>query len=131
MSERRSLIEGLATVENIDPDQAEEFINGGKPRKAARTSSRAPAVPKPATEEIPAPPVLPQSIVAAAEVSAPSPLVGVGRVPIGGRVRTELAIALKRASLERQLQGIEPFAVQDILEASIELWLVKNGHPLK
>jgi len=127
MAERRALLEGLANLEDIDPDQAEEFINTGKTRKAARTSARAPEATKQATAQ----PPLPQSIVAAAQVSAPSLLTGVGRVPIGARVRTELAVALKRASLERQLQGIQPFAVQEILESAVELWLVKNGHPLK
>ncbi len=54
-------------------------------------------------------------------------LTGVGRVPVGARIRTELAAALKRASLERQLQGIQPNSVQDILEESLELWLHKHG----
>jgi len=128
MAERRALIEGLATIENIDPDLAEEFINSGKPRKPAKTSARVPEAPTQATDETPTPPPLPQSVVAAAQVSAPSPLTGVGRVPVGARVRTELAAALKRASLERQLQGIQPNSVQEILEESLELWLLKHGH---
>lgn len=127
MAERRALIEGLAEVENIDPDQAEEFINNGKPRKPARTATRKPVSSKQATEETPAPPPLPQSVLAAAQVTTPSPLTGVGRVPVGARVRTELAASLKRASLERQLQGIQPNSVQDILEEALELWLHKHG----
>jgi len=127
MAERRTLIEGLATAENIDPDLAEEFINNGKPRKPARTSGRAPEATKQTTDEPPAPPPLPQAVVAAAQVSPASPLTGVGRVPVGARVRTELAAALKRASLERQLQGVEPNSVQEILEESLELWLHKHG----
>ncbi len=129
MAERRALIEGLKELdEDIDSDLAEKFINSGIPRKPAKTSARAPEATKYVTDETPAQPPLPQSVVAAAHVSAPSPLTGVGRVPVGARVRTELAAALKRASLERQLQGIQPNSVQEILEESLELWLLKHGH---
>ena len=128
MAERRALIEGLADAENIDPDLAENFIYNGNPRKTAKTPAREPEPTKQAAEETPAKPALPQSVVAAAQVSATSPLTGVGRVPVGARVRTELAAALKRASLERQLQGIQPNSVQEILEESLELWLLKHGH---
>jgi hypothetical protein len=128
MAERRALIEGLANIENIDADLAEEFINDGKLHKPAETSARATKSTRQATVEPPAQPPLPQSVVAASQVSAPSPLTGVGRVPVGARVRTELAAALKRASLERQLQGIQPNSVQEIIEDSLELWLLKHGH---
>jgi hypothetical protein len=128
MAERRALIEGLATAEDIDPDLAEDFIYSATPRSAAKSSTRAPEATKQATEEDAVKPPLPQSVVKAAEVSPTSPLTGVGRVPVGARVRTELAAALKRASLERQLQGIQPNSVQEILEDSLELWLLKHGH---
>jgi len=36
--------------------------------------------------------------------------------------------ALKRASLERQLQGTEPSTLRDILEEAIEPWLRTNGY---
>lgn len=52
----------------------------------------------------------------------------VGRVPISTRVRAEFAIALKRASLERQLKAVEPNTLQDILEEAIEPWLRTNGY---
>jgi hypothetical protein len=57
--------------------------------------------------------------------SVPSPL---SRVAISTRIRTEFAIALKRASLERQLHGVEPNTLQDILEQAIEPWLKTNGY---
>jgi hypothetical protein len=50
------------------------------------------------------------------------------RVPISTRMRSDYATALKRASLERQLSGIEPNALQDILEQAIEPWLRSNGY---
>ena len=34
---------------------------------------------------------------------------------------------LKRASLERQLHGIQPNSVQEILEEALEFWLHKHG----
>jgi hypothetical protein len=50
------------------------------------------------------------------------------RTSITTRVRSDFAAALKRASLERQLKGIEPNTLQDILEAAIEPWLDANGY---
>jgi hypothetical protein len=133
MVERRALIEGLETIEGIDPQLAEEFIHGGKPSKASRTSTRPPKASRPSSVEASVeeePSVAPPAprLIAAPEVATPSPLTGVGRVPVGARVRTELAAALKRASLERQLQGIQPNSVQEILEDALELWLLKHGH---
>jgi len=52
----------------------------------------------------------------------------VRRVPISTRIRSEFAVALKRASLERQLNNIEPSTLQDILEQAIEPWLKSNGY---
>jgi len=124
MAGRRALIEG---VTDEDRDREEQFVYNKKPRQPASASSPAPKAAPSQPEEPPAPPPLPQSVVAAAQVSASSPLTGVGRVPVGARVRTELAAALKRASLERQLQGIQPNSVQEIIEDSLELWLHKHG----
>ena|SRR5882724_2359803 len=50
------------------------------------------------------------------------------RVPISTRVRSDFAAALKRASLERQLNSQEPNTLQDILEQAIEPWLKSNGY---
>jgi hypothetical protein len=55
--------------------------------------------------------------------SVPAP-----RVPISTRIRAEYAEALKRASLERQLNKVEPSTLQDILEQAIEPWLRSNGY---
>jgi hypothetical protein len=50
------------------------------------------------------------------------------RVPISTRIRSDFAAALKRASLERQLNSVEPNTLQDILEQAIEPWLTSNGY---
>jgi hypothetical protein len=52
----------------------------------------------------------------------------VTRVPISTRMREDFSKALKRASLERQLKGIEPNTLQDILEQAVEPWLKTNGY---
>ena len=62
---------------------------------------------------------------AANEPRAASPF---ARVPISTRIRSEYAEALKRASLERQLNKVEPNTLQDILEQAIEPWLRNNGY---
>jgi hypothetical protein len=56
------------------------------------------------------------------------PSVTLNRMPISTRMREDFAKALKRASLERQLDGTEPNTLQDILEAAIEPWLKSNGY---
>lgn len=48
--------------------------------------------------------------------------------PLSTRLRTELVAALKRASLERQLQGSEPCTLRDILEDAVEPWLKGHGY---
>jgi hypothetical protein len=43
-------------------------------------------------------------------------------------MRSEYSEALKRASLQRQLEKVEPNSVQDILEEALEPWLRNNGY---
>jgi hypothetical protein len=52
----------------------------------------------------------------------------VGRAPLTTRLRADYAAALKRASLERELNGIEPFTVQEMLEEALGPWLKANGY---
>ena len=48
--------------------------------------------------------------------------------PITVRLRPEIAGALKRASLERQLASAEFFSQQEIVERSLKAWLQQHGH---
>lgn len=48
--------------------------------------------------------------------------------PFSTRIRSDYAAALKRASLERQLNGQEPHLLCDILEQALEPWLKANGY---
>ena len=97
MKERRPLIDGLKKPPNVDPQVEKEFVFQAKPS----------ATPEGTTSN-----------------QAMTPL---ARSPISTRIRVDFATALKRASLERQLKGIEPNTLQDILEEAIEPWLRANG----
>jgi hypothetical protein len=100
MAERRALIEGIpVTTTPVDSSKEKEFVFGDKKGKG-------PEVPT-ATATVPLPPP---------------------RVPLSTRMRADFATALKRASLERQLNGIEPHTLTDILEQAVEPWLRSNGY---
>ena len=100
MTERRPLTDGLNPTRTANPN-----VNSKLEREfvqGSRVSEKMTAIPM-----------------------APSPF---SRVPISTRIRQEFAAALKRASLERQLNGVEPNTLQDILEQAIEPWLKSNGY---
>ena len=99
MAERRQLIEGIKPpLPPVDPDREKEFIRGAKVRGG-------------------------EPVIAASPVRST-----VACTPLSTRIRSDLAAAIKRASLERQLSGDEPNTVKDILEAAIEPWLKNNGY---
>ena len=102
MAERRSLAEGLKATPKVDTAIAREFVYEGK----GDVASPADIKPQAATPPVPV----------------------INRVPISTRIRDDYAKALKRASLERQLKGVEPNTLQDILEQAIEPWLRANGY---
>jgi len=52
----------------------------------------------------------------------------VGLIPVTVRLRPEIAGALKRASLERQLAGEDVTTQQDLVELALEPWLRDNGY---
>ncbi len=49
------------------------------------------------------------------------------RVALSTRIRGDFVQALKRASLERQLQGVKPNTINEFLEQAIEPWLKSQG----
>ena len=109
MAERRSLVQGLKPDTPVDRSVEEQFVFSSKP-KSPQDTQPPPLAPAPeAPREAPAP-------------NSP------GRVPLTTRVRSDFATALKRASLERQLNGIVPNTLQDILEQALEPWLRANGY---
>lgn len=99
MADRRSLTEGLQETPAELKQAEREFVFGGKPKSKAKAPSDN---------------VLPQYR---------------SRAPLTTRVRPELASALKRASLTRQLEARTPYHVQEIMEEALEHWLASNGYP--
>jgi hypothetical protein len=103
MKDRRSLMQGLEETPPVDPELERQIVFQGK-LSTPRTTS--PATPPP----------------------TPTVTLSRPRAPVSTRLRADLAEALKRASLERQLQKLEPSAINEILEAALEPWLKSNGY---
>lgn len=116
MKKRRPLTEGLKP-KKPDPMTEAAFITGkagqtnNSPRPPTKPAGTAEPAPKPSKDNLEPP---------AATVQ--------GRSPLTTRLRSDLAEALKRASLERQLSKVTPNTVQDILEHALEPWLRQNGY---
>lgn len=50
------------------------------------------------------------------------------RQHVSTRIRADYARALKRAALQRQLEGIKPNTLKDIIEEALRPWLKKHGY---
>ncbi len=50
------------------------------------------------------------------------------RMQVSTRIRGDYARALKRASLQRQLDGITPYTLQEMLEEAVKAWLKKQRY---
>jgi cell pole-organizing protein PopZ len=103
MGERRPLVAGIKPERSVE----EAFVRSGKLLAAELP---------PTTEQAPA-----------REVKAPTGNPA-SRAPLTTRVRADFAEALKRASLQRQLDGVTPHTLQEILEEALEPWLRKHGY---
>lgn len=126
MAERRPLTAGLTIVPpGADAEAVRAFV----------TQERKPEIrePEPVEEAL-----LPHAERAAEGIAATedarrkrkgkkSP-VPVGLIPVTVRLKPEIAAALKRASLERQLAGEDVYTQQDLVELALEPWLKGEGH---
>ena len=114
MKDRRSLVDGLISPDPAQQELEKAFVYG------------TPAVPEPQDS----PPTATQPAATESQPMYDSKVLPqfAGRVPVTTRTRPEVATALKRASLTRQLNGIEPYYVQDIMEEALETWLRTNGY---
>jgi len=114
MSQRRSLVTGLEETPDLK-EMERQFVYGDK--LATKSSSKDSDKAASPGAEVKAAPntddVLPQYR---------------GRVPLTTRCRPEVASALKKASLKRQLEGKEFSRIQEIVEEAIERWLTDNGY---
>jgi hypothetical protein len=121
MNKRISLVEGIRRdQETIDPAAEQAFLKYGTVR---------PPIPGGPAEEPPPPARThePKAEQRPRRRARPSKVTPVGLIPVTVRLRPEIAGALKRASLERQLAGEELFTQQDIVEQALEPWLYGEG----
>ena len=104
MTKRRPLVDGLQTSDELLSEAEKVFVFGDNQKTEPKKEEVTPQQKNP---------VLPKMA---------------GRVPITTRARPEIGSALKRASLQRQLDGVEPNSMQDIMEAALENWLRDKGY---
>ena len=122
-SKRISLVEGMKRdQEELDPATVESFVKRrtASPNTEPNDAATAPdAAPKPPLSE---------QIFRDSGARPNSAVMTPGLIPVNVRVRPEIAAALKTASLQRELQGIEPFTKREIVEQVLEPWLKRNGY---
>jgi hypothetical protein len=130
----------------VDPSVAHAFITQERPKPDAKPQQlrAVPDQPRPAepAEAAPDPDPVPSEVGEGKENSAPAKraakpaaqkrteppkLLATLLVPVTVRLRPEIASALKRASLERQLNGIATYTQQDIVEEALLPWLRAEG----
>ncbi|QEG37708.1 hypothetical protein [Bythopirellula goksoeyrii] len=128
MAERKPLTAGLTVVPpGADADAVRAFVTQERTPPPA-TEAKLPATEtKKVTQAVEEEPE-------AEEVRTPKKRKGkkaafpVGLIPVTVRLKPEIAAALKRASLERQLAGEEIYTQQDLVEEALEPWLKGEGH---
>lgn len=155
MAERRSLVSGIEEIGGVDPEVARSFITQERPKPEPKPSPVrvVPDPVPPAPVEVVAPAEAPaepdedgpdgngggerkapppaRKAAAAKPAAAKRPhqqrLLATLLVPVTVRLRPEIASALKQASLQRQLNGVETFTQQDIVEEALLPWLQAEG----
>jgi hypothetical protein len=133
---RRTLVEGLKAKPKADRRKELAFVRGEP--DTAETEEPKPSKPKAERKERPertkatkSKPEPKEQREGEEPTPTPAPSATpayTGRVPLTTRIRSDLATALKRASLERQLANEKPNTVQDILEEALEPWLKDKGY---
>jgi hypothetical protein len=128
MAHRRSLAVGLSKIENADPRAVEAFIKqeSSQPEKPVKAALAAVAEPS-SEEKLPDEEIETKRPLRPLRRGKSSPLMPIGLIPVTVRLRPEVASALKRASLERELAGIETHTQQQIVEEALLPWLRSEG----
>ena len=125
--ERRPLTTGLHAIPNADPIAVRQFVTQEQ-SPALLEATKAKTITTATGDAAPR-----LSISAGTSPSARSRrkspgIAPVGLIPVTVRLRPELAGALKRASLERQLAGEEAYTQQELVEQALEPWLRSLGY---
>ena len=130
MAQRRPLIAGVNAPDNTDPEVVRAFVTQERPNERPKDERPELAVLKEAVHES----EHRQTALAAADEPTSSTIkrgkgkLPVGLIPVTVRLRPEIAGALKRASLERQLAGEDVYTQQDLVELALEPWLRSQGY---
>ncbi|MDZ4852075.1 MAG: hypothetical protein SGI77_22535 [Pirellulaceae bacterium] len=126
MTERRSLSAAVSTqIPGTDPDIVRSFVTQKRPTEKF--------VPSPISlsDESTSKKTESHDNETTASITMPKKKAGrfqpIGLIPVTIRLRPEIAGALKRASLERELDGEDVFTQQDLVENALEPWLKENG----
>lgn len=135
MAERRSLSTALSTpIPGVDSELVRSFVTQNQ--VAERPVAERP-IPQPSKPVETSRPLQIESAPirkpAPAKLAYERPPKGnrfqpVGLIPVTVRLRPEIAGALKRASLERELAGEEVFTQQSLVEQLLEPWLSSEGY---
>ncbi len=122
MAERKPLTAGLAIVPSgTDQEEVRAFVSQQPREKQQQTTTSEIIVSESADEGE----YVHENQHAKRRI--PKTAGPVGLIPVTVRLRPEVAAALKRASLERQLSGAKPNTQQEIVEQSLKPWLKKEG----
>ena len=118
--DRRPLTAGLTAIPNADPEAVREFVTQNRRPKTELTEKTS-ISDRPLVSQVGTAP-------ASWHKSKMGGVTPVGLIPVTVRLRPDIAGALKRASLERQLAGEDLFTQQDLVEHVLEPWLRAEGH---
>ena len=125
MAERRSLTAGLSVVPpGADPEAVKAFISQ-EPKKDEPKAESPPTVSD--SEPVHREPAISSEPKLPKKKRGKKGTIPVGLIPVTIRLRPEIAGALKRLSLERQLAGLEPSTQQEIVEEALEPLLNAEG----
>lgn len=123
MAERRSLTAAVhSPVPGVSPDLVRSFVTqtpSPKSLSAGEDQKSKPMISKENTANDGADPK--------PKAKRSSRFKPIGLIPVTVRLQPEIAGALKRASLERELDGEEVFTQQDIVEQALAPYLKRAG----
>jgi len=126
VSKRMSLVEGMKrdkeVQEVLDPTVVESFLKQENAKPKVEQAADAEL-----TVQLAPPPLEEKRAARSLRPSKSSAVLTPGLIPVNVRVRPDLAAALQTASLQRQMEGLEPSSKREIVEQALEPWLRQHG----
>ena len=128
MAERRSLANGVQTpVPGVAPEILRSFVTQNQSPDRSHPELVSHSQSESDWDNPLKPVVKSQAKHGRDETRKVSRFQPVGLIPVTVRLRPEIAGALKRASLELELNGEEVYTQQDLVENALAPWLKHNG----